>query len=329
MVLVSLFAAANAPVPTMSSWSLDDFARNFSEAPVRRDLVEKAEVDLETIRLLVQGERFRDCRLTGAFRSIQGRRPDLKPEKVGDILADSVLRKVKALLPAWSPATYEPEATRSASAVQQVTALVLDIDHGATIDQVWSLWPRNTRFLYTSWNHSEQSPKFRLAVPLLDPVSSLAWDKTWRAARFHAAAAAGVAIDATCKNPDRIYFLPARQWTGQPFEYREYRGSLLDLRWRNIPDPAPPAPFRESRARPEDAEHHPRKDRYNDAVERLALAESRRFRVTGEGMRAAAHRIPCPGCGRHSALYHIESKGWAWCHHLNSCTWRGPLTALE
>ena len=148
----------------------------------------------------------------------------------------TVRRQAKAALPCWSPAVYAAGATRGAEGVIALSALVLDHDDGLSIDEAlrpWTDWPL---LLHTSWSHRPERPRFRIVLPLERPVPAWAWPRAWRWASERACHH----IDPACKDPARLWLLPAIPSRDASFETRVHDpgGELLGLDWERLP-PAP------------------------------------------------------------------------------------------
>lgn len=80
---------------------------------------------------------------------------------------------------------------------------------------------------HSSFTHSPQHPKFRVILPLAAPVTLLEFTRLW----FWLYEKTERKIDAACKNPDRMFFLPRctaeAKELGWPW-IREMYGPLLD-----------------------------------------------------------------------------------------------------
>lgn len=110
-------------------------------------------------------------------------------------------------LPAWSPVVMRPGATRGIAGVVSVSALVLDCDAGDPLDRLEALGADFVRYGHTSWSHTPEHPKARLVFPFATPCPVDKWPRVWGAAARWAAAH-GVTVDQSAKDPSRLYFLP-------------------------------------------------------------------------------------------------------------------------
>jgi hypothetical protein len=136
--------------------------------------------------------------------------------------------------PSWSPVTYKPGTTRAKVNVDQVYAMVLDVDHvELPYDRLAGLaWGAHT----THSHNPPSDPRWRVVIPLAHPVSGEegCWSVYWRRAR----ARFGEAMDAACKDASRMYFWPACR-PGAPHGTEIGEGELLD------PDNLPEVPASE------------------------------------------------------------------------------------
>jgi len=243
----------------------------------------------------------------------------------------------KVALPAWSPAVFAPGKPRAKSTAVALSSLVLDYDDGTPIDAAqatWSDWPH---IVHTSWSHAPEHPKFRLVLPLAEPIPAALWSRAWAWA-----AARAPQIDSACKDASRIYFLPARPSADVPYEVRVHDepSGLLHLDARDLPDPVPDA-FGGAAARPRVRRRsslvgprgHSRAVQQalkRDPAVRRRAADALGLTVRGEGPHAVAKGAACPRCGRPSVWWPIEPERMrgAACDHRNSCGWHGWIDQL-
>jgi len=121
---------------------------------------------------------------------------------------------------AWSPVTYRPGSTRAKTNVQQVHALVLDIDHQELpLDLLEGL----EYVAHTTYSHSQTDPRWRVVLPLAESIPGAAWPEFWLRANAHF----GGCIDPATKDASRIFYLPSCQ-PNMPHETRQQHGRFLD-----------------------------------------------------------------------------------------------------
>lgn len=243
-------------------------------------------------------------------------------------------------VPAWSPATYPEGVRRSKGAVTHVSCLVLDYDNGTTMDaasEVWRQWPH---IVHTSWSHTEEHHKFRLVLPMARPVPVKFWPRVWAWAEKHS----GCEIDTACKDPSRLYFVPAIRSADWPHEAREVDEGgthLLDTAFEKLPltKEEREAKEREVRRKSRCAALRKRPDSRPWVARRAAqrllnedpgAREQAAAHLGARLMGGKAKGAKCPGCGRASVWWLIEphSMAQAQCDHRNSCGWHGWLDQL-
>lgn len=180
-------------------------------------------------------------------------------------------------------ATFQPGGRLEKRFVETVTALILDIDGKIkrgndivqeAIDPEWMI----SRLPYkgvahTSYNHSPTFPKYRIILPLAEAVAPSEFSRIW----WWLYEKLEHKVDAACKNPDRLFFLPRCGEGLQQFHWvRGLHGPLLSL--NDVPaDFVPPV---EELYRPEykrgahTARREPRRAFHTDAALTLkALSE--------------------------------------------------------
>ena len=167
----------------------------------------------------------------------------------------TIWRGAKVDQPAWSPVVMQEGATRAASAVVSVSALVLDCDAGDPLQRLQALGSRFVRYGHTSWSHTPAHPKARLVFPFAVPCPVHDWPRVWSAAARWAAAAS-VHVDSAARDPSRLYFLahvPHVEGVHEScnprlheFQSWEHTNGLRFLSWARLamdwPEPAEPLP---------------------------------------------------------------------------------------
>ncbi|MCK6530601.1 hypothetical protein L6R50_24575 [Myxococcota bacterium] len=328
--MVALLAPEHPPVRddvTVRIWQQEARLAELERAALagRRDMDHAWLRAMEKAAVRARGDGSGDAEVAVAIR-----------EKAAS-LRDELRKRAKGTLPCWTPAIYRPNTTRGAGSVEAVTGLVLDFDDGTGIDDAiapWASWPL---LVHTSWSHRRGHPRFRLVLVLDEPVPAAMWPRAWAWAWERS----GGHADAACKDPSRLYLLPAVGAADAPWECRVHDpgGWLLRIDWERLPEPTPtvaPRPLPPvSRVRPFP---RPLSERIEPA-RRKARAMLRSDRSTRE--RAAeylgahvvsnrAERIACPSCDRPSVWFYLDPgrQTTAVCDHRNSCAWWGHLDDL-
>jgi putative DNA primase/helicase len=129
---------------------------------------------------------------------------------------------------AWSPVTYLPGTTRGKAGVDQVYALVLDIDHAPLPLDLLGGWEY---VAHTTFRHTPEVPRWRAVLPLSSPVVGTDWPAFW----LRANAFFGGCVDPATKDSSRIFYLPSCP-PGAQHEVKQQHGALLD------PDELPAVP---------------------------------------------------------------------------------------
>lgn len=249
---------------------------------------------------------------------------------------EATTRRTKTHLPCWSPVLCHRHATRGIPAVATVTCLVLDYDDGTALDEALEPWLDWPLLAASTWSHTEASPRFRITLVLSRPVPADAWPQAWA---WAAGRAAGT-VDPACKDPSRLYLLPALRSAHAPYERRVHDpgGHLLDLDWERFTGgPAPRAP-----SSPPSTPVPSRRRQNRPPTDPARRAARELFKRDEAARRRAAHyleadlaprraqRIPCPACGRSSVWFWLTPgpQTTAQCHHKRSCGWWGHLDEL-
>lgn len=221
----------------------------------------------------------------------------------------------------WCPAKYKPNTTRAAKNVESVCCLVWDYDDGTTIHDAVEPWLDYALAVHTSFSHSDDAPRFRIVIPLSEPVPGHGWVKFWRFwydKLEHKP-------DQACKDPSRLYHFPAHPngvtpygaWCeGEPLPVNPYI-------WQ-APERKPYRPRTPILVR------HRLKNLYGECENARRELAKRLNAVEGDNGLFA--KIKCPGCGKNTAFFYADPYGamkGARCQHRNSCKWYGWLEDLE
>ena len=105
----------------------------------------------------------------------------------------------------WSPNEYLPQTTRGNKGVVSLSMAVLDIDDGTPYETIRDLFPGIAHIAYSTFSHKTAHPKYRVVIPLAEPVRVEDWPVFW--ARLNEKADGH--LDAATKDPARIYYLPS------------------------------------------------------------------------------------------------------------------------
>ena len=320
--------------------------------PVRSDVVERARKRIDLIdrfeQQLLDGTRPDDWTAGNpTWRSLErahwtgaddAERAAALGAKAAELRA-SAMKQAKGSLPCWSPTIYRTRATRRSSWVLFMTCLVLDYDDGTAPDDALAPWLGWPLVAASTWSHAVKAPRFRVVLALEEPVPVEAWDRAWRWAAERSVGE----IDPACKDPARMYLLPAVPALDHPYFRLDHDpgGRLLRIDWETLPAGQPgtrpkpsgsgssaprPGPRRLVRARPGLGRRRARQMLNNELGARERAAEYLGAKVVN----GRAEEVACPGCGRGSAWFYLEPgrQTTASCDHKNSCGWYGFLDQL-
>jgi len=110
--------------------------------------------------------------------------------------------------PAIIGATFDP-LYRKGDNVQSVTMLLLDVDHDVTISPAeWCTahWSDYHHYWWTTSNHRQGASRFRVLLPLLEPIGKPEQVALWRWADERSKHV----LDEKCKDPSRLMYLPRK-----------------------------------------------------------------------------------------------------------------------
>lgn len=137
----------------------------------------------------------------------------------------------------WSPAHYPPDSRRGGENVVHLSCVVLDYDSGLEVGEAVAAWQDYFHIVHTTWSHTPEKPKFRLILPLAEPVRP----SDWRAVYEWAEERAAGTVDPTGKSVGTTFALPAVADEAQPRIAFSRPGPLLDARLEGlIHQPAEP-----------------------------------------------------------------------------------------
>ena len=231
--------------------------------------------------------------------------------------------------PLWSPASYEPLATRKKANVRDVSCMVYDVDDGTPFEY-HHLFSDFRYIAHTTASHSDDHHKWRLVLPLEKNVAGKEWYRAWQCGRDLFKRRTGAEIDGACKDPSRMYYVAPprfhRLWVDHTSS-----GEYLDLDWRSVPKRKPrnkvvtltnrnARTAKTSERRIMEALKSEPDSRHRAALELQA-------NISDDGI---ARGVICPKCSRADVWFAInpEQKHTATCNHQNSCGWYGSVYDL-
>ena len=255
----------------------------------------------------------------------------------------------KIELPAFSPAIFRGHRLTNPN-VFSISCMVFDIDDGLLFEEHHNFEPFQY-IAYTSPSHSVTHHKWRLVLPLDEPIRGEYWPYVWdffneyfeHKMKSHLSGG----LDISCKDQRRFYFLGKES---REFEY--YVNDSGYTFWVNMPE------ILERKAEREEAQRKAleaqkaklkkmvnkplrNRDTYNELRMQLntnvdyrrTLAQRLGATITGgANPRAVNWECPNPSCGRSDCTFFylnpLGNKLGAFCMHKKSCNWSGGLFDL-
>ena len=270
---------------------------------------------------------FSDNRfIISRFRNVYDNRPrcqELDFNQLRGLLTHwQPARETKTRTPCWSPNSYPRGAKRRKREVKQVHLLVFDCDDGTPVEAAQEAFRGWCHLGHTSWSHTIEAPKWRLILPLAEPVPGRYWPSAFASAlRMWALfMPSGSRPDSRCRDASRLFFLPVyREGQDERVSWAE-GGEFLRLDYdpdEIPPDPVPPQTWRlqpliSYRLR-------------TSSDTRAALG----FLLGGTIRAGLVTGINCPGCRQPAARWALDpARGiGGYCNDLD-CGWAGPLEAV-
>lgn len=130
----------------------------------------------------------------------------------------------------WSPALYPAGARRGGESVIHLSCLVLDYDGGTTPAAASATWADYFHLVHSTFSYTPERLKFRLVLPLAEPVAAADWSRVYEWAQ----ARTNFAVDPTGKSLGSTFALPAVPEASAPRLAFSRPGPLLDARLEGL-----------------------------------------------------------------------------------------------
>lgn len=150
--------------------------------------------------------------------------PAAAAEQRYQYLRAEAVRSAKKDFRLWAPALYKPNSRRGSENVVYLSCLVLDCDDGTPIEDASETWEAWFHLVHTTWSHSPEHHKYRVIVPLAQPVAAKDWRQVWHWAEDFV----GRSIDPACKGEGHAFALPVVPDMDHPRAAFSAPGPLLD-----------------------------------------------------------------------------------------------------
>jgi hypothetical protein len=146
---------------------------------------------------------------------------------VDTFVKDPEIVRDKKKVAGFSLATFEDDK-RALSRVEQVFALVLDLDHGSpSVKAIAKAFRRTIGVAYTTHSHEPSAPRFRAIFPHSRPITADEHDRVWAWAK-RKCEGAGLMLDAAARDASRLFFLPSHR-PGAEYYFQELAGRPIDV----------------------------------------------------------------------------------------------------
>lgn len=132
------------------------------------------------------------------------------------------------------------KACRNLECVAEVTMLVLDCDHDASIDAIEStlLKVGCTYAIYSTHSHRrltdsnpQAEPRYRVVIPLSEPIPAAKFSELWQWARD----LRGLTVDESAKDASRMFYTPAVASHDRKSAPYQFRGNVAEpLNWKAV-----------------------------------------------------------------------------------------------
>jgi hypothetical protein len=195
--------------------------RDQAERDVRR--VDKAWAGFEQGKE-VAGPIWPKLRKAAKKAEDAGEDPAAAAQQRYQYLRAEAVRGAKKDFRLWAPSLYKPASRRGSENVVYLSCLVLDYDDGTPLRDASETWEAWFHIVHTTWSHTEAHNKFRVVVPLAQPVPAKLWRQVWHWAEDFV----GRVIDPACKGEGHAFALPVVPDQAHPREAFSTPGPLLD-----------------------------------------------------------------------------------------------------
>lgn len=203
--------------------------RRFIVKPKTRQTLEKAEKKIEAawqdfLAGRAGGSTAASIQKAAAQAEAKGEDPKKAAEEHYQHLLFDARAAPKRDLRLWSPALYKEGTTRGGENVIHLSCLVLDYDVGSTLAAASATWQDYFHLVHSTFSYTPEKQKFRLILPLAEPVPAADWHKVYEWAQERT----GFTVDPTGKSIGSTFALPQVPDAAAPRIAWTRPGPLLD-----------------------------------------------------------------------------------------------------
>ena len=238
--------------------------------------------------------------------------------------------KEKGTLPLWSPTNFAGK--RSGANAIEISCLVFDLDDGT--DWAWRLgWNEYHYIAHTSFSHTEDKHKWRIILPLEEPIVAKDWKRAAQAAKqlWDRIIREGEPDSNALTDCARMFYRYATPARGDNHlqEAKANKGErFLRLDYSHIPEEKKVIRYEGWKSRKPGAKVGI-ESLFHNPEYRIGIAQKIGANIQGN----VARDIPCPSCGENQVYFSIDpslphSVLYPHCNRANKCKWYGRLEDL-
>lgn len=238
--------------------------------------------------------------------------------------------KEKGSLPLWSPTSFA--GNRCGSHALEISCLVFDMDDGTDFGYC-TAFERWHYIAHTSYSHSEEIEKWRIVLPLQEPIIATDWKRAAKAAKelWDNVVGQGEPDSSALTDCARMYYrysIPDRK-DAELQRTKAHKGEgLLTLDYSHIPIEEPKKRFKRWESKRESSKSG-MEALFHNPEYRRALAQQIGASISGN----VARNITCPSCGKREVYFSLDADlmhavRYPHCNRANKCGWWGFLEDL-
>lgn len=236
----------------------------------------------------------------------------------------------KKSLPLWSPTIFA--GNRCGATAIEVSCLVFDLDDGTNF--IWHEAFQAWHYIaHTSYSNNADTEKWRIVLPLENPVPATDWKRAAKAARelWDKQVRQGDPDSSALTDCARMYYrysLPDRADAVLQRTKAHKGEGLLNLDYSHIPKEEVKRRYHRWESKREGTKTG-MEALFHNPEYRMALAKQIGASIQGN----VARNITCPACGKREVYFSIDpdlmhAVRYPHCNRANKCSWWGYLEDL-